>query len=330
MAMKTQDKQKPRTVIPEQLRALLSIRRPHGGKGEALAQMLVQEHARDCGFNPIKDRHGNIEVRVGLRSDLVFTAHLDTVHREDGTQVLFLIEDTDEIVADGLDGKASVLGADDASGVYLLLEMIKAKRPGRYLFFVGEECGGIGSSAYVRDNPNFSALMVVSFDRRGTKNIITHQAGYCTASNTFALALAKALNKVNPEFEYAPCDGGMYTDSKEFAEMVPECTNISVGYYSEHTPKESQDLVHLLRLRDAVISIDWSALPISRIPEPDYPWGNYNQYDLDVPGHRDISARPSKLQMIKACTDLRRDAWENGLDFTDLDDFITLVEAYIV
>lgn len=319
--------------IPEILKGLLGIRRPHGGEGERLARILVLETVFQAGYVPTVDNHGNVQVLVGDRPDLVFTSHLDTVHRQDGEQVLWLFEDTMEIVADGKDGKPSVLGADDASGVYLLTEMIKAGKPGRYLFFVGEECGGVGSSAFVKDNPDFSALMVVSFDRRGTKDIITHQSGYCTASTTFALALADALNRQKSGvFEYLPCDGGLYTDSKEFAELVPECTNVAVGYYCEHTTKEIQDLGHLLDLRDAVIGVDWTALPIARVPEPDNDWftGWPSSKIINPPWEDEPSGKTPRADIIKLIKDFRERAWNEGInDFDELDAFLRRLEDMV-
>jgi len=269
-------------VIPKVLAALLRLRRPHGGVGEKLAQNIVMQEVMGHGHKIVKDVHGNIEVQVGEPNGCVFTAHLDTVHREDGQQELFIISETGEIVADGADGKASVLGADDASGVYLLLEMIAANRPGMYLFFVGEECGGIGSSAYVKDHSTFSANMVVSFDRRGTKDIITHQAGYCTASNT--------------------------------------CTNIAVGYYNEHTVRESQDLEHLLALRAVVVALDWQSLPIARVPEPDLPWAGW---DMDTPT---FSTRKEALEAIGA---LREAGLAGDLSDVELNHYLDIIEGYV-
>lgn len=309
-----------KTTIPRVLAALLSVRRPHGGVGEALAQSIVMQEVMGHGHAIVKDTHGNISVQVGKPNGCVFTAHLDTVHHGDGEQVLFIIKETGEIVADGVDGKPSVLGADDASGVYLLLEMISRDRPGLYLFFVGEECGGIGSSAYVQDHPHFSANMVVSFDRRGTKDLITHQAGYCTASDTFATALGNAMNKLEPTFEYAPCAGGLYTDSKEFAGLVPECTNIAVGYMNEHTVRESQDLDHLLLLRDVVVSLDWEALPIDREPEPDLPW---SWTDKDLPT---FSTRREAMDAIR---ELRNAAREGDLLDVELNHYLDIIESYV-
>lgn len=266
--------------IPEVLRYMLSLRRPHGSVEETiageyvLAYLNTQPNVTTSHWYNI-DRHGNIELRVGAWDNgVVFTSHLDTVHRTPGTQDLFLLD-----LKDGLfigaehEGKESVLGADDAAGIFLMTELIKAGISGRYMFFIGEECGGIGSSAYVQDNPEFSANMVVSFDRRGQSSIITHQGGWRTCSTEFAVALAGQLTQKGAgKLQYRPDDTGLYTDSREFADVVPECTNISVGYFHEHTAKETLNLTHLLNLRDALLKVEWDKLPIKRVPEPDIVW----------------------------------------------------------
>lgn len=262
--------------IPEVLRYMLSLRRPYGSveetkAGEYIKSFVGYAHP-ECWT---QDIHGNIEVRVGeWDNGVVFTSHLDTVHRTPGTQELFLLD-----LKDGLfigaehEGKESVLGADDAAGIFLMSELIKAGVSGRYMFFIGEECGGVGSSAYVQDNPEFSANMVVSFDRRGQSSIITHQGGWRTCSNEFAAALAGQLTQKGVgKLKYMPDSGGLYTDSREFADIVPECTNISVGYFHEHTDRETLNLTHLLNLRDALLKVEWDKLPIKRVPEPDIVW----------------------------------------------------------
>jgi hypothetical protein len=62
----------------------------------------------------------------------------------------------------------------------------------------------------------------------------------------FGDALCDELNKSG--MSYIKDDGGVYTDSAEFVDYIPECTNISVGYYSEHTVNEKQDINHLIDL----------------------------------------------------------------------------------
>jgi len=277
------------------LLALLRLRRPHGGMNETLAgkvvEQVVGEIANNADFDVFleQDRHGNLIVAVGEDSGVVFTAHLDTVHRTDGINNITLVKPSGNqrwlVADDSITGMPDVLGADDAAGVFLLTELIKAGMHGKYLFFVGEEVGGVGSSAFIQDNPTFSANMAIAFDRRGYSDVITHQGfGARTASDEFGTALANALNKQNPDFEYKASNRGVYTDTKEFAGLVPECTNISVGYFNEHTNREELDLNHLLALRDAVLAIEWAKLPVMRVPEPDIDWfSTYRDFTDDAP-----------------------------------------------
>lgn len=263
--------------IPEVLWYMLSLRRPYQSAEETIAGECIKELCQNYIVPSMirTDTHGNITVCVGhWDNGVVFTAHLDTVHHTPGTQDLFLLD-----LKDGLfigaehEGKESVLGADDAAGIFLMTELIKVGVSGRYMFFIGEECGGIGSRSYVQDNPEFSANMVVSFDRRGQSSIITHQGGLRTCSTEFAVALAGQLTQKGAgKLKYQPDAGGLYTDSREFADIVPECTNVSVGYFHEHTAKETLNLTHLLNLRDALLKVEWEKLPIKRVPEPDILW----------------------------------------------------------
>jgi hypothetical protein len=68
---------------------------------------------------------------------------------------------------------------------------------------------------------------------------------------------------------YKPDNTGVYTDSAEFVDLISECTNISVGYYNEHTETEKQDIEHLKKLCLAVCEISWEDLPISRVATVD-------------------------------------------------------------
>ena len=48
--------------------------------------------------------------------------------------------------------------------------------------------------------------------------------------------------------------------------MIPECTNISVGYNFEHSDKEELNLLHFQALANRVVQIDWDSLPTDRDP----------------------------------------------------------------
>ena len=216
----------------------------------------------------IKDKHGNYFLQIGDEPTTMFTSHLDTAsssvskvtHKFDGNLV-------------GTDG-TSILGADDKAGMVVLLYMIENKVPGLYYFFLGEERGCIGSGKVAKDfNKVFPYIKkVISFDRRGTKSVITHQMSGRCCSDEFANELSSRLNVVESTFEFRPDDTGVYTDSAEFVDIVEECTNISVGYQNEHTTREVQDIDHLAKLCRAIVKIDFESLPISREAGED-DWG---------------------------------------------------------
>jgi len=77
---------------------------------------------------------------------------------------------------------------------------------------------------------------------------------------------------------YSTDDSGVYTDTAEFVDNIPECTNISIGYYSEHGEREHLDVNHLQRLAAAVLKFDWDALPVERDPKVKEikSWGAYD------------------------------------------------------
>src|SRR5690606_9250117 len=97
-------------------------------------------------------------------------------------------------------------------------------------------------------------------------SVITEQMFGRCCSDEFAKAISNSLNSCNLGFKFSPDPTGIYTDSAKFMSLVPECTNISVGYYSEHTNSEKQDLDFLKRLCKGVCLVDWENLPIKRDP----------------------------------------------------------------
>jgi len=215
------------------------------------------------------DIDGNYYYEVGTGSKNIFACHLDTAcklhtdvtHKFDGKYIR-------------TNGK-TVLGADDKAGMTILLYMIEKNVPGLYYFFVGEECGCIGSTAAAKRTEFFSNYnKIVSFDRRGTTSIITHQSSRRSCSDEFANSLSKEYAKYGMNLEKD--DTGVYTDSAEFTEIITECTNISVGYYKEHTHDEYQDIEFLENIAKASAVVDWDSLEIKRDPnEREYKQWNY-------------------------------------------------------
>lgn len=199
---------------------------------------------------------------------VMFSCHTDTVHGQNGMQKVFIDKVKGHMFAiDRHTLKKSILGADDAAGCWLMLEMIEAKIPGLYIFHQAEEVGGQGSQWIIDNTPELynGITKAIAFDRKGRDEVITHQSDEQCASDEFATEICKALGlnyKLNPN--------GVFTDTANYMYTIPECTNISVGYENEHTNKEYLDYKHLLKLRNACLKVDWEGLGVHK--DPTEPW----------------------------------------------------------
>ena len=233
------------TILYTTLARALSMKRPHNSEGTRRLTDWLEENA-PTHAKVHRDAAGNlhIDTRTSSSHRTLFTAHVDTVHRDQGPNK---IRKTDtHWHADG-----APLGADDGAGCAMLMHLLHAGVDAYYLFTQGEECGGIGAK-WVADNQRelLSEFdRAIAFDRRGIDSVITHQGYGRCCSDAFAGALSDALN-VDERLMYLPDNTGVYTDTAEFVDIIPECTNISVGYASEHSANESLDIHHYMALAD--------------------------------------------------------------------------------
>ena len=236
-----------------------------------------------------RDKHGNYFYKIG-ESRTMFTSHLDTACKD--AKPVTHVFDKNYIKTNG----DTILGADDKAGVTIMLYMIKNKIPGLYYFFIGEEVGCIGSglaAKYLVFKGKYDRC--ISFDRRGTDSVITYQSSSRCCSDEFADQLAKELNK-SEGMDYKKDDTGVYTDSAEFTSDIPECTNISVGYYKEHTTDESQDIEHLTKLTEACLVVEWETLVTKRDPsKTEYKsWSyQYNKSSYSTSSYNSTKSRTS-------------------------------------
>lgn len=227
--------------------------------------------------NAYQDVYHNWHVQIG-ESPIMWSCHTDTVHNHEGMQTLHY-DAVNQVLCLSRKSKAhgrNCLGADDTAGVFICCQMVLAGIPGHYVFHYAEECGGIGS----KDTAHYEADWLksfdyaIAFDRRGTTNIVTHQWCCRTASDLFAYSLSDALAMAGIP-DYAPHEG-IYTDTAEYEGIISECSNLSVGYRHEHSPKETLDTAHVLRLLAAMLRLDQSALIHDREPgSDDYDWSAY-------------------------------------------------------
>jgi hypothetical protein len=270
---------------------LLTTRRPAHTHGEHLAASAIEQFLTMQRVPYVMDKAHNIiaDLRDGT-SNVLFSSHYDSAHRGEQptgyTNKVSLSEDGSHFR-----GVDACIGADDASGIFVMARMIEAGVPALYIFHAAEEVGGVGSH-YIADNtPEVldGITHAVAFDRRGTRDIIWQQGGQTCASEGTAGVFAHLLNQAHPALDYRPDDGGSFTDTKLYRHLVPECFNVSVGYDNEHTSEETQDIQHLLELADACCRLDWSALPVWRDPTDDdydqswdalrYDYGLSSRYD---------------------------------------------------
>jgi hypothetical protein len=241
---------------------ILSWARPHDSATE---RAFCREYLdRITGMR--SDSFGNRMLTVGDRPHVLWSCHVDTVAAKGGQQAVGIDENGVAFLCHGKAGMS--LGADDGAGLWIMINMIAAARPGLYLFHRGEEQGCLGSRWIERNSPDLLCGIeaAIAFDRAGVDDVITHQSFGRTCSDVFAASLASGLNRLNRDFGYRPDDTGVYTDTNEYAGIIPECTNLSVGYERQHGPRETLDVVHCEKLLAAMLEFDASKLVIERDP----------------------------------------------------------------
>jgi hypothetical protein len=304
---------------------LLTKKRPYGTEGVTF-DTISAPYANAVKYHNAKGEFmfGMIDVPKADGSPIttIFSSHLDTVEHNTGDNIIIDHVREGKPVIKALN---SVLGADDAAGVYAMIKLIDLNIAGRYMFFAGEESGGIGSNFAVDNYAElfFGIDRAIAIDRKGTGDVVTSQyVGEC-ASVELGLALAEALSFDN-EYKYTPC-AGVYTDTANMIELVPECINISSGYYGEHNKQECLDLNYLMRLIDQLATLDWDALPTVRDPKV-------------MPMPKAKSSKSASWANDEWYKDWRNDDYEFSAGFTtkskgkklkddDLDEVIDLMET---
>jgi hypothetical protein len=240
----------------EELMDMLKYKRP---ASSTMEELFIDEFIAP--LEVMEDEEGNLFKTInnpdGSKPEVMFSSHTDTVHATEGFQTLRMkgqyitLHDKD----------SNCLGADCTSGVWLMMEMIRASKPGLYVFHRGEEIGGVGSNYIASTTPAVvdGIKCCIALDRMNTRDIITHQGMSRCCSDAFALSLARELGG-----KFAPSNKGVFTDSANYVDLIGECTNISVGYEKQHCPLELQDFTFLKSLRMKLLDLDYSKFEYSR------------------------------------------------------------------
>jgi hypothetical protein len=317
---------KIKSTLHNTLARALSVKRPHNTVAVSdFTEWLFNTLPAELKSFTSVDGAGNLHIDNRIAgSKTLFIAHVDTVHREVGANK---IRKTKTFwYADG-----APLGADDGAGVAMLMHLIHADVKGYYIFSQGEECGGIGAKHIATHHADLLAQFdrAIAFDRRGIDSVISHQGMGRCASDVFCQALANDLNAFDDTLMYSPDDTGVYTDTAEFTDIIPECTNISVGYYNEHGDRENLDIVHFQALADAVLKVVWDSLPVDRDPTvPEYKtykydtgltgwWTKYDSKDYDSTVYVDEFGSANKQSDSKYFGHLHDDDYWETEDLLD-------------
>jgi hypothetical protein len=251
---------------------IMQYRRFSGTPGEAA--MIDKFIAPLPGID--QDMHGNFWLTIAgnmlpdgttPKPTTLFSAHTDTVDKRDVTGMKELTYSDTFVAVKG----GGVLGSDDGTGIWIMLNLIDQKVPGIYIFHRDEEIGGKGS-AYIAEflSARLEGVQrAIAFDRKGTTNIISYQSCGRCCSDEFVTAFAGQLNATNANdslFAFEGDNTGTFTDTANYTGIIPECTNLSVGYYAQHSLQECQDLSFATHLVHALLAVDWDALPTVRDP----------------------------------------------------------------
>ncbi len=237
------------------------MRREHGSTGELLACQYLEAH----GFEPVT-LDGEIAAYVAgdPQSRLAFMAHIDTVHSGSDAphQEVELNEDL-WTLAESSCTYDNCLGADDAAGVAILLELQNSLADQvRFIIHRGEECGLIGAYKMIHHPWGQDLRWAISLDRKGTRDVVRTQRGVQTASDEFTEWLAERLSD-EMGTPWSPADG-VFTDSAAYDDGRCECTNLSVGYQRAHSPNESLEHSFVVRLCEALPKVGFENAPHGR------------------------------------------------------------------
>lgn len=94
--------------------------------------------------------------------------------------------------------------------------------------------------------------------------------------------MGEVLHEAYDGLDFKSDRGGSFTDSANYTDIVGECTNLSVGYYDQHTSRETLNLPHIVAMREALIRADFSKLVFKREPgEVEHKYGTNTGWHYD-------------------------------------------------
>lgn len=217
------------------LKRLLVIDHPSKNEWEMISFIINECYKmRDLTFE--MDAYSNIFVTKNTTNPLYYPAvicHMDCVLARKNKDIR--IKDGKIYGKDRLTGKRIGLGADDANGICVALQLLKVIPDLKVCFTTEEEVGFLGADC-ASENIDFfcDVSYLIQADRRHGDDLITFTNGIYSASDDWLEKITGLMYNYNYKENV-----GIGTDVGVLAEKLQlSGVNISCGYYNEHTDKE--------------------------------------------------------------------------------------------
>ena len=179
------------------------------------------------GYKPVL-RNGYLYAKGNLPVTLV--AHMDTVF---GRPNYIYIDG-------GIMSSQTGLGADDRAGIYAICKLVDMGYRPNVLLLEDEEIGCVGAEKFVEDNVEMKAKYLIELDRSGSKDCVFYD---CENDDFTDFIEGYGFKSA----------WGSYSDISVIAPHYGiAAVNLSVGYYDQHTLRESLILGELNRTINTV------------------------------------------------------------------------------
>ena len=205
---------------------------------------FVLQQIADLPLHIEVDAYGNVLITKGNAEKYpCVAAHLDEVHQP---SVRNLQEIDGNIYAVDENGEPVGIGADDKSGVWIVIQLLRQIETMKAVLFVREEKATFEGYRHGSDDCDLAFFNDVKFvlqcDRKGAGDLVT----YCTKKEIRLCDDDFVPEWILQKYGYAPVEGGV-TDVvhlKQRGLQIP-CCNISCGYYNAHKPEEYTNVAEL-------------------------------------------------------------------------------------
>lgn len=159
-------------------------------------------------------------------SDIMVTAHMDTVHEKTVRKIKVYKKEDKTII-----WSPQGIGGDDRCGIWIILRILSRTelRP-TILFCEDEEIGRVGAKKFTKAYPDFAKELryIIELDRKGKDEAVYYECG-----NEDFYDYIEGVTGFNHDY-------GSYSDITELCEKGDIAgVNLSVGYYDQHTLQET-------------------------------------------------------------------------------------------